>query len=114
MQGFPDSAEQFEQERKSAISADSRKVFEAISENAAVKAVLVELRHTCYHGVADYGPGFEPITFGHVEKFYEVKGDAQRIFDVLKPAPEGPLPIAVRIFDAMGALVWSKERDANA
>lgn len=112
MQGFPNTAEQFERERKASISADSRKIFEAISENAAVKAVLVELRHTCYRGIGDHGPGKEPMLFGPNEKFAEIKQDAEYMFSV----SEGPWanPLSVRIFDAMGALVWSKERDANA
>jgi hypothetical protein len=112
MQGFPESASQFEKDRRAAVSADSAKVFQAIQDNPVVKAVLVELRHTCYYGVADYGPGAEPLTFGGFEKFAEVKHDAEFIFDASGSFGRKTPPMSVRILDAMGALVWSKERDA--
>lgn len=113
MKGFPDSAEEFEQAKRTiTVSLDSKKVFEAIRNDPIVKAVLAELQHTCYHGIAEYGDGTEPITFGHYEKFDEVKADAGFIYDGLIK-PRG-LPKSVRIFDALGALVWSKEREPDA
>lgn len=110
--GLPDSFEQFEQGKRAAVSVDSEKVFKAICDNPVVKAVLVELRHTCYHGVFDYGPGVEPVTFGHHDKFGEVKRDAEALFDAnIRP---GHRAESARIFDAMGALIWSKEREPDA
>lgn len=108
--GLPDSYEDFLRAKQAiTVSVDSAKVFTAIRDDPTVKAVLAELRHTCYHGIAEYEEG-EPITFGHFEKFDEVKTDAGFIFDgMIKP--RGPAK-SVRILDALGALIWSKERDA--
>lgn len=108
MQGFPDSAEQFERDKRAAISVDSKKIFDGIVDNPTVKAVLAELRHTCYHGIAEYPEG-EPNVIGHYDKFDQVKTDAQYIFDGVISARG--LPKSVCILDALGALVWSKERD---
>ena len=110
MQGFPDTSEQFEREKKQAISADSAKIFEGIRDNPTVKAVLAELRHTCYHGVAEYGYDNEPLVFGGFDKFDQVRQDAEHIFDAVS-VHHHAYPSTVRIFDAMGAVVWSKERD---
>lgn len=113
MKGFPDSFDDFKQaKQQQSVSVDSATVFKATREDPTVKAVLAELRHTCYHGVFDYGPGVEPVTFGHHDKFADVKHDAEMLFDAnIRP---GHRAESVRIFDAMGALIWSKEREPDA
>lgn len=110
MKGFPDSVEQFEQQRKAAISVDSAKVFDAIRDNPVVKAVLAELRHTCYHWIGERGEGMEPITGGGYEKFGQITEECEFILRT----EAGPLSDirVMRVLDAFGAVVWSKEKGA--
>jgi hypothetical protein len=111
IKGLPDSFEQFEQGKRAAVSVDSEQVFKAICDNPVAKAVLVELRHTCYHWIGVGGDGVEPITGGGYEKFGQIKEECEFILRSSAGTPLDGIRV-MRILDAFGAVVWEKARDA--
>jgi len=90
-----------------------KEIIAALRKEPEVMLFLREIRVTEYHWVAERGEGQEPITGGHHDKFAEMREECEYLLDRVTYGPFANVR-AVRIFDALGQLVWSKERPRPA
>lgn len=120
--GFPDAFDPhrhptFDGAPDPQMSEPSRALMAAIRKDPEVLAALRDLRTTEYHWIGDRGEGLEPINGGHIPEFDQVKGDCEYVI-ALTPKPDSPISQvrSIRILDARGQIVWSKDKvlDANA
>ena len=91
------------------VAETTRDLLRAILQDPVVMTVLRELRTTEYSWIAHRGEGREPITGGHHNNFQEMRDECEYLLSdkVWKPFEE---VTRIDILDALGHVVWSKER----
>lgn len=84
----------------------------ALRKDPEVVAFLRELRVTEYHWIAER-EGQEPITGGHFDNFTQMREECEYLLDRVMYGAFANVH-AIRIVDALGQVVWSKERPTPA